>query len=449
MYFKKIKEISKNNNLRFELIYFKLVPSVIECLLLILPLINFLDFFFINPSPLLKNAFTAPYQSLTAVTLDYIVFFILFSVFNFVYIFSKRQSVSIFSFLIILVSGVLALYRVNELFSVKIFFLTVMFISIGIKNNTKKAFLLMLFTGIVFTSSLFYPSVLGDVDVPVELKEIKSVNFATYITILLMTGFFSLIYRGLILKLNDSMVVNNHLNHIMTEMTEFNQELQEYAKNRGGEAAEAERLRITRDLHDSSGYVFVNIICLMEACCSAKEMEWSRVKETFETVRTLASHGLQETRKTLRTIRQIQNPIENSLDSLNEIKTIFQKVTNIKVELDKGNMKKDYGPAVNKVLIRAMQEGLTNSVRHGMATEVIVNFRDDVNYLYMTIKDNGIGSRNVVKGIGLAGMEERLSALGGEFSVESGIEGGFKLEIKIPVIESMMEEYEKSKADAG
>ena len=52
-------------------------------------------------------------------------------------------------------------------------------------------------------------------------------------------------------------------------------------------------------------------------------------------------------------------------------------------------------------------------------------------------------------------MEERLKALGGELTAGSSsllsqgnCEGGFRLEIKIPVIETMMEEYEKSKADA-
>ena len=449
MWSKSNKKARKDDMIRFSAIYMKAVPSVIEGLLLVLPMINFLDSFFFNPDPLMQEAFSFPYQSFSSVTLDFFVFYIIFAVFNYICFFSRELFTTVFSYLCCLVSVSLALYRFNELFSVKLFFLAIMFITLGMKYEAKKSVPLMAFTAFVFTSTLFYPTSLGIVDIPLQFRELKAASIITYIILLLIVGFFSVTYRMLTLKIRDGMAVNRHLNHIMTEMTEFNQELQEYAKNKGGEAAEEERLRITRDLHDSSGYVFVNIICLMEACCSAREMEWSRVKETFETVRTLASHGLQETRKTLRTIREIQNPMEKGLDCLNEIKNIFQKVTGIKVELDKGNMKSDYGPAVNKVLIRAMQEGLTNSVRHGMATQVIVNFRDDVSYLYMTIKDNGIGSRQVVKGIGLAGMEERLRKLGGELTAESGIEGGFKLEIKIPVIESMMEEYEKSKAFAG
>ena len=220
----------------------------------------------------------------------------------------------------------------------------------------------------------------------------------------------------------------------------FPQELQDYAKNKGKAAADEERLRITRDMHDSCGYVFVNIVGLMEASESGKPMEWDRVLETFETVRSLAANGLRETRRTLHAIRDIQSPVESSLEALWEIKNIFQKVTGITVVLDRGNMRTDYGRTINKILIRTMQEGLTNAVRHGQATYVSVYFREDGDCLYMTVKDNGIGSRQGVKGIGLAGMEERLSVVGGELQAGDSAEGGFKLEIKIPAMSLLMEE---------
>jgi signal transduction histidine kinase len=52
----------------------------------------------------------------------------------------------------------------------------------------------------------------------------------------------------------------------------------------------------------------------------------------------------------------------------------------------------------------------------------------------MTVTDNGVGAANIVKGIGLAGMEERLESVGGTLSVSSPQEGGFRLKIAIPLI---------------
>ena len=178
-------------------------------------------------------------------------------------------------------------------------------------------------------------------------------------------------------------------------------------------------------------------------------MEWERTHGTFETVRDLASHGLKETRETLRAIRDIQSRTTVDLKALNEIRDIFRTVTGIEVDLDRGNIKNDYGRTINKILIRTMQEGLTNAVRHGFATYVAVYFWEENDYVLMTVKDNGIGSKQVVKGIGLAGMEERLQEVGGTLTTGLNVEGGFKLEIKIPIMKEVMGEYGKTETIAG
>lgn len=422
------------------LLYFSIIPAVAEALLLLVPLMNFFDIYMVVQSQ---------DTLVTSAKVDFFAFFILFCISNFTILFSKSKYLSGFCYLSAITSGCLALYRYNDIFTIKIYFLVILLLTICMTFQIKHSIPLAVFYIVLFTIVMYHPSFLGTLDVDIPDLHFTAFQTASYCAVILLAMVLSFLYRHIINDFLESHALVNHMNQIMTQMTKFNQELQEYAKNQGGEAAQNERLRITRDLHDSCGYVFVNIMSLMEACCSAKEMEWSRVQETFETVRGLASHGLQETRKTLRTIREIQNPMENGLNSLYEIKRIFQNVTNINVSLDKGNMKNDYGLAVNKILIRTMQEGLTNSVRHGRATEVSVDFREDGDMLYMTVIDNGIGSKQVVKGIGLAGMEERLNVLGGELTTEPGPEGGFKLEIKIPIIQTMMENYEKTETHAG
>ncbi len=292
---------------------------------------------------------------------------------------------------------------------------------------------------VLFIFMQFQPAMLGIVDMQTE-QNVHDL-FMT-VLMLVMTAAFFCMYRIIIYKWQDSESTKKHLNMVMSQMSVINQELQDYAKNKGKEAAEEERLRITRDMHDSCGYVFVNIISLMQACISSPPVEWSRTVEIFESIRSLASQGLQETRQTLRAIRDIQNPVENNLDSLYQIKSIFQKVTGIDVILDKGNIKSDYGRTINKILIRVMQEGLTNSVKHGHASLVCVYFRDEGDYLYMTVKDNGVGSKQIVKGIGFAGMEERLKPVGGELDAGISAEGGFQLDIKIPLVQILMEEHE-------
>jgi signal transduction histidine kinase len=50
------------------------------------------------------------------------------------------------------------------------------------------------------------------------------------------------------------------------------------------------------------------------------------------------------------------------------------------------------------------------------------------------VSDNGIGARNIVKGIGLAGMEERIAALNGSLEIASPEEGGFRITARVPLV---------------
>jgi signal transduction histidine kinase len=113
--------------------------------------------------------------------------------------------------------------------------------------------------------------------------------------------------------------------------------------------------------------------------------------------------------------------------------SIFRKLAGIEIELNLGNMPHFLSQDLGLALYRTVQEGLTNAVRHGRATKVRVSFWAKDDELLLTITDNGRGAGEIVKGIGLSGMEERLGALGGEVSASSAAEGGFALSVKVPL----------------
>jgi signal transduction histidine kinase len=224
-----------------------------------------------------------------------------------------------------------------------------------------------------------------------------------------------------------------HLNQVGTKMLLFNHRLQEYTKNYGDEAVRKDRLRFTSELHDSCGYVFTNIIAITDAAISWSSMETQKMQDTFQLIQNQAREGLKKTRETLHMIRDIQSPGSGSIETIYEMKSIFEEVTGIEVAIETGNIKFDYGPEVNRSLIRIIQEGFTNSVRHGKAGKITIRFWEFPDTLEMLLRDNGIGAQNIVKGIGIAGMEERLAVLGGKLEISSPEEGGFALKVTIPV----------------
>jgi len=251
--------------------------------------------------------------------------------------------------------------------------------------------------------------------------------------ILLFAMVSTIISRELFDKYNDSQETIEHLRKTEKQLVSFNSRLQQIVRKRGEKMVKNERLKLSRDLHDTCGYAFTNIILLSDAAVSRNEMDIDDTQELFQKIRNLASKGLQETREILHFIRRVQTPYNNTTDTILQIKSIFEDVTGIKVEVQWGNIGRNYDPRINRVLTRIMQEAFTNSIRHGEASYIQINFFEHDGRLYITITDNGKGSRQIVKGIGLTGMEERLKIVDGELTASTLPEGGFRLTVSIPV----------------
>jgi signal transduction histidine kinase len=252
-----------------------------------------------------------------------------------------------------------------------------------------------------------------------------------YLGILAALSFSIRVLSG---KYAKSEAMISHLNLVGTQMLLFNHRLQEYVKNSGEEAVKKDRLRFTSDLHDSCGYVFANIIALSNAAMSQEDMEGEKARETLHMILNQAQEGLKRTREILHMIREIREPASKGIDTIYQMKNIFEEVTGITVEIETGNMRYDYGPTVNSVLSRVVQESFTNAVRHGKASRIGIQFWEFPQSLSMTVSDNGKGARQIVKGIGLAGMEERLREIGGTFEAYSPEDGGFRLSVEIPLV---------------
>jgi two-component system sensor histidine kinase UhpB len=88
------------------------------------------------------------------------------------------------------------------------------------------------------------------------------------------------------------------------------------------------------------------------------------------------------------------------------------------------NIESNIGPideAVSITAYRVVQECLTNIAKHANARRVNISVKQDVQYLYLHIEDDGVGFDPTItaQGFGLAGMKERVQGLMGEMKIES------------------------------
>jgi signal transduction histidine kinase len=80
-----------------------------------------------------------------------------------------------------------------------------------------------------------------------------------------------------------------------------------------------------------------------------------------------------------------------------------------------------------------VSEALTNAAKHAQASEVNADAEADGAHLLISIRDDGIGGADLVKGSGLIGLQDRVEALGGHMEIESPAGSGTSLMVKIPL----------------
>lgn len=290
-----------------------------------------------------------------------------------------------------------------------------------------------LLLGIVSLLFQRMPPFLGENDLNLQLRSAEPAELTSFFIILLLAAYLQVALSRLHELHEKAKMHIEILNTTITKLTIFSQSLQSYARTAELEAAKKERYRISREIHDISGYMFTNIIAMMDAIVATGCRDCEKTTEMCSGARSQAQEGLLETRRALHLLRKSDQEREVGMKAIHKIKKIFEGTTGVQVEIESGNLPSSFGDEIDLILYRIVQEGLTNALRHGHATRVRMLFwivRDSVQVI---ILDNGSGAKKIIKGIGLAGMEERISKLGGHVKAENAPEGGFQLTVTIPM----------------
>jgi len=202
-------------------------------------------------------------------------------------------------------------------------------------------------------------------------------------------------------------------------------------------AANEERGRIAREVHDGLGHALVSVILRLELCArlirkSPEEAE-TLLKEEIPALRTAWNEG----RDLAFHLRpwDTDTATEALPDALRRHLGRFAERTGVQIALKVEGTPCHLRPNAAFELIRIVQEALTNAAKHAQATsvEVTLNYPETGGVL-CTIQDNGIGFIPEEKGagFGLQTMRDRAHALGGRLTLESAPGQGAKIQVTLP-----------------
>lgn len=199
-------------------------------------------------------------------------------------------------------------------------------------------------------------------------------------------------------------------------------------------AQEEERLRISRELHDDLGQALTTHLLAIRNLQSDLSIP---VVTLFENLENLYQQSYEIFVKIRRLAHDLRPPVLDTLGLKRSLETYCHEFTNrthLPITLEIDPVLPDFIDVYNIILYRVLQESLTNIAKHAQASRVWVELNVEDNSINLTVQDNGRGLQHAEnKGIGITGMQERLSLVGGKFLLHSPSEGGTILSASLPM----------------
>jgi signal transduction histidine kinase len=191
-------------------------------------------------------------------------------------------------------------------------------------------------------------------------------------------------------------------------------------------AQEQERKRISRELHDDIGQALMahmlNLRNLqIEAPANGSAIEGRLNELIADTQQTLTKMRL--------LAQDLRPPLLDTLDFKVAVQTFCQEAgarSGLTVTVEVDEHLGEFSDIYSITLYRFLQETITNVIKHSKATQLWVELSRDENDIILTVQDNGIGFPEQElpnNGIGVTGLSERLTIVGGELKISSSAKG--------------------------
>jgi signal transduction histidine kinase len=216
------------------------------------------------------------------------------------------------------------------------------------------------------------------------------------------------------------------------ESLEAQSELKELSK-RLVDTEERERRAISRELHDEVGQSLSALLMDVENLTEMSPQE-NVFRQGLQKIKTLAENCVNEVRNMALLLRP------SMLDDLGLVAALewqareVSKRTGMLVDTVEENVSDDLPEDHKTCVYRIVQEALNNCSKHAYAKNVRVAVCQEPNHLRVSIEDDGKGfDPNRARGLGLIGISERVSQLGGVLKVDSDPARGTCLRIDLPL----------------
>ncbi len=248
-------------------------------------------------------------------------------------------------------------------------------------------------------------------------------------------AFFAVVAIGVGAAVMDARRSRERAEDLLGDLEAAHAELRRYAGRVRELTLSEERARMAREIHDSLGHHLTAVKLQAEAAVKTAEKRPEKALEQMERARDLAAQAFEEVHRSVRALKPPAMGERSGAGALRALVRSFEG-TGFDVRFQVRGEERLLPEETELVLYRALQEGLTNAVRHSKARRIDASLSYEDRAVKLTISDDGRGAPKEAGstggGFGLPALEERVETLGGTFSAGNAPGGGFVVEIGLP-----------------
>lgn len=194
------------------------------------------------------------------------------------------------------------------------------------------------------------------------------------------------------------------------EVESLNRELMATQRLLAQASRQGERTRIARELHDLLGHHLTALSINLQI---AERTSDGETREKIGECRALARLLLSDVREAVSALRDDQG-----LDLEAAIRLIVGSTPRLDIRVDIEDALEIDDVGIAQTLLRCVQEGVTNTLRHADASECRIRIWQEDRAIHLEVSDDGRVLGEITEGNGLAGMRERLQALRGTLQLD-------------------------------
>lgn len=214
------------------------------------------------------------------------------------------------------------------------------------------------------------------------------------------------------------------------ELKILNCKLIEYSFKERDYLISEERSRISQELHDSLGHLLMALSMNVQYAKALDDKD--KIKEELSEVSSLVNESIKTLRSTVYSLRKL----DENFDLHEELKRFITKLNAlemVKINIDYDNKIEDSSGMIKNILLITIKEAITNSLKHGNASEINISLEIQSGEILLEINDNGVGCKTIEKSNGLSGISDRFEKVNGKVSFKSKENNGFSIKASIPV----------------